>query len=98
MPYDDLRQYPIQVRQRGQVTIPRKVRESLAIEEGDTLVLLPVGETMILVPRQSRAPELMDRLAHMLEESDVSLADLLADLPGIRETIYRERQQANDQG
>ncbi len=93
---DDLRQYPIQVRQRGQVTIPRKVRESMAIEDGDTLVLLPVGETLILVPRQLRAPELMDRLAGMLEESEVSLADLLADLPGIRETIYRERQQTND--
>lgn len=98
MLYDDVRQYPIQVRQRGQVTIPRKVRESLAIEDGDTLVLLPVGETLILVPRQLRAPELMDRLASMLEASDVSLVDLLSDLPRIRESIYRERQQANDQG
>lgn len=95
MLYDD-RPYSIQVRQRGQVTIPRRLRESLAIEDGDTLTVLPVGETLVLVPRQLRTPELIDRLAEVLDESGMTLNDLLADLPRIRETIYRERYQVEN--
>lgn len=92
----DDRPYSIQVRQRGQVTIPRRLRESLAIEDGDTLTVLPVGETLVLVPRQLRTPELIDRLAEVLDESGMTLNDLLADLPRIRETIYRERYQVEN--
>jgi len=96
MHFDD-RSYSIQVRQRGQVTIPRRLRESLSIEDGDTLTLLPVGDTLVLVPRQLRTPELIDRLADMLDESGMTLNDLLADLPRIREEIYRERYQTNQE-
>lgn len=94
---DDIRSYSAQVRQRGQLTIPRKLRESLRIEDGDTLTFMPMGETLVLVPRRLRAPELIDHLATMLEDSDQSLADLLIDLPRIRETLYSERYAA-DQG
>lgn len=91
---DDIRSYSAQVRQRGQLTIPRKLRESLRIEDGDTLTFMPMGETLVLVPRRLRAPELIDRLATMLEDSDQSLADLLIELPRIREALYNERYAA----
>ncbi len=91
---DDIRSYSAQVRQRGQLTIPRKLRESLRIEDGDTLTFMPMGETLVLVPRRLRATELIDRLATMLEDSDQSLADLLIDLPRIREALYNERYAA----
>lgn len=90
MLYDD-RPYSIQVRQRGQVTIPRRLRESLAIQDGDTLTILPVGDTLVLVPRQLRTPELIDRMADLLEQSGMTLNDLLVDLPRIREAVYREQ-------
>ncbi len=93
MLYGELKPYSIQVRQRGQLTLPRRLRESLAIEDGDTLTVFQVGETLLLSPRVLKTPELMDRLATMLDESGVTLADLLADLPRIREEIYRERYQ-----
>ena len=95
---DDTRSYSAQVRQRGQLTIPRKLRESLRIEDGDTVTFMPMGETLVLVPRRLRAPELVDRLATMLEDSDQSLADLLIDLPRIRETLYNERYAADQEG
>jgi len=96
MLYDD-RPYSIQVRQRGQVTIPRRLRESLAIQDGDTLTILPMGDTLVLVPRQLRTPELIDRMADLLEESGLTLNDLLADLPRIREEVYREQYQVKDE-
>ncbi len=39
--------------------------------------------------------ELLDQLADMLDDSGLTLADLLADLPRIREEIYHERYQTN---
>ncbi len=95
MLYSELKPYSIQVRQRGQLTLPRRLRESLAIEDGDTLTVFQVGETLLLAPRVLKTPEMIDRLADMLDESGVTLADLLADLPRIREEIYRERYQTN---
>jgi AbrB family looped-hinge helix DNA binding protein len=91
----ELKPYSVQVRQRGQVTIPQRLRESLAIEDGDTLTVLQVGDALLLAPRALKTPALMDRLADMLDESGVTLADLLSDLPRIREEIYRERYQTN---
>lgn len=93
MLYDGPKPYHVQVRQRGQVTLPRKLRESLAIEEGDTLVAVPVGDTLMLLPQRLRVPELADQLAGMMEEAGLSLADLLEDLPRIREELYRERYE-----
>ncbi|CUS03724.2 protein of unknown function [Candidatus Promineifilum breve] len=96
MLYDDVRPYHIQIRQRGQLTLPRKLRESLAIEDGDTFTVMPIGETLVLVPRALRSAELIDRLADILDAGELTMADILADLPRIREDIYRERYSAGN--
>lgn len=85
-----------QMRQRGQVTIPRRLRESLAIETGDTLTVFQIGDALLLEPRPLQTPPLIDQMADMLDESGLTLADLLADLPRIREEIYRERYQGEE--
>jgi AbrB family looped-hinge helix DNA binding protein len=84
-------QYNIRVRQRGQMTIPHKVRDELLIEEGDVLTLVRIGDTLLLSPASLKGPELADEFARLMAEKELSLADLLADLPQIREEIYRER-------
>lgn len=97
MLYDDVKPVSVQVRQRGQLTIPRKLRESLAIEDGDTLVLLPVGDTLVLATRSLLVPALADRLSDMMGQAGLSLADMLEELPRVREAIYRERYQTGDE-
>jgi AbrB family looped-hinge helix DNA binding protein len=87
--------YTVQVRQRGQLTIPQKVRESLGLDDGEMLTLVQVGDLIILTPKQLRVAALADHIASLLEEKDITLADLLEDLPRIREEIYRERYAAN---
>ena len=42
-------------------------------------------------PPASRLSELIDQMADLFDESGITLAELLADLPRIREEIYRER-------
>ena len=88
----DSQQFTVQIRSRGQMTIPRKLRDALSIEDGDTLTLFQIGDTVILAPKPPRTYELADKIADMMESEGVTLADLLGDLPKIREEIYQERQ------
>ncbi len=91
----DAQQYTIRLRPRGQVTIPRKVRDTLAMDEGDMLTLVQVGDAIFLTAKPPRTFELADKIADMMAEEGVSLADLLEDLPKIREEIYQERFEHN---
>jgi AbrB family looped-hinge helix DNA binding protein len=86
--------FTIQVRQRGQVTIPSQVRDALSIKEGDTLSLVQIGDTLLVTPKRLRGPELGERFVALMEEKGVTLADLLQDLPTIREEIFSERYGA----
>lgn len=87
--------FTVQIRSRGQLTIPRKLRAALSIEEGDTLTLFQIGDAVVLASQPPRTYELADKIADLLESEGVTLADLLEDLPKIREDIYKERQEGS---
>ncbi|MCB8943544.1 MAG: AbrB/MazE/SpoVT family DNA-binding domain-containing protein [Ardenticatenaceae bacterium] len=84
-------QFTAQIRQRGQLTIPQKLRDSLAMQDGDTVTLIQVGDNILVSPKSLRTFELADKLADMMAEEGVTLADILSDLPQIRQEIYREK-------
>jgi AbrB family looped-hinge helix DNA binding protein len=86
--------HTIRLRERGQVTIPRAVREELAAREGDVLTLVQIGDLVLLTPRQSRVPALTEQFTAEMEKGEVSLSQLLQGLAEERATIHRERQQA----
>lgn len=88
----DAKTYTVRMRDRGQVTIPRAVRDKLKTGAGDVLTLLQLGDLMLLTPRQPRGPRLADQFAAEMEEAGVSLADLLSGLVEEREAINQERQ------
>ena len=93
-PTIDSQPFTVRMRSRGQVTIPRKLRETLSIKDGDTLTLVQMGDAMFLMPKQPRTYELSNQIADMMDEKGVTLADLLEDLPKIREEILQERKRA----
>lgn len=97
MLYDELKPYAVQIRRRGQLTIPRQLRESLDIGDGDTLTALQFGDALVLASRVLQTPGLTERLASMLDEEGVTLADMLADLPRIREELTSERYRVDPQ-
>lgn len=85
----------MQVRQGGQLIIPQKVRDDLSIEDGDILTLVQIGDAILLSPKMLRGPELGDRFVVLMEEEGITLADLLEDLPKIREEMYREKYKSH---
>jgi ERCC4-related helicase len=56
------------------------------------LVLLPIGNLIVLAPTQPQAPQLIDRIATIMENENVGLTDLLAGLEAEREAIWRDKQ------
>ncbi|MEG4586902.1 hypothetical protein QUA54_16990 [Microcoleus sp. MOSTC5] len=56
------------------------------------LVLLPIGNLIVLAPKQPQAPQLIDRIATIMKNENVALTDFLAGLEAEREAIWREKQ------
>ena len=85
--------YEVRLRQRGQITVPREVRDRLNVNEGNTLTLVQVGSTLILAPKHPVVPLLADRFVELMEKEGVTLADLLLGLEEERAAIYQERRR-----
>jgi len=89
----ELQTFAIQMRSRGQMTLPQKIRDDLEIDEGDTLSLVRIEDMLFLTTKRLRVTELAEKIAASMEEQGVTLADMLQDLEEIREENWRKRQQ-----
>ena len=89
-----LQTYPVRLRERGQITIPQSVRERLEMVEGEPLLLVELNGMLFLSRQALQVPRLADKIATMMEEAGVTLADLLAGLQNERRAIWEERYAA----
>jgi AbrB family looped-hinge helix DNA binding protein len=87
----------VQVRQRGSLTLPAKLRERYNIKPGDTLSLVDLDGILILTPMVPMVPELAREIERARIEAGLSVEDLLATLREQRERYVREKYdtQAN---
>lgn len=83
--------YPARLRGRGQITIPQQIRDRLAIDEGDFLAWVEIGDMIFLTTKPLQVPKLADKLADMLDTSGLTLADLLLGLTEQRQAMWQER-------
>jgi AbrB family looped-hinge helix DNA binding protein len=89
-----LQTYPVRLRERGQITIPQSVRERLEMVEGEPLLLVELNGTLFLSRKELQVPRLADKIATMMEEAGVTLADLLEGLQDERRAIWEEHYAA----
>ena len=71
---------PIQIRQRGRLTIPAALRRKYGIREGDTYYLVDVHGVLVLSPTESVVPELAREIERLRTEAGLSTEELLAGL------------------
>ena len=88
----EIKQFPIILGQGGEISIPQLLQYSLNVNQGDMLVLLQIGNLIVLDPKQPQIPQLIDRIAMIMEYENVGLTDLLAGLEADREAIWQEKQ------
>jgi len=80
----------IQVRKRGVVTLPAKLRHKYGIEEGDTFRVLDLDGLFVLSPMVPMVPELAREIESTRLEAGMSIKELLEGLREQRERYYRE--------
>jgi bifunctional DNA-binding transcriptional regulator/antitoxin component of YhaV-PrlF toxin-antitoxin module len=85
---------PIQVRQRGTLTLPADVRAKYNIKEGDTYYLVDLDGVFVLTPMAPLVPELAREIERLRLEAGLSTAELLAGLREQREK-YRAEGEIN---
>jgi len=72
----------IQVRGRGTVTLPARIRERYDLADGDPLTLIDLDGAILLSPRLSVADKLSAEIEYLRTQAGLSLDDLL---DGLRE-------------
>lgn len=75
----------IQVSQRGLVTLPKALRETYHIQDGDQLTLLNLGGVFVLSRRRSEIDGLADQISTALVEKGESLESMLQALREARQ-------------
>ena len=79
-----------EIKSRGQLTIPKKIRVLSHLEEGQVVSIIPVGDSVIITPKKLELDEARREMKKILRASGVSLEDLLAGLKEEREKLYQE--------
>ena len=81
----------IQVRSKGTITLPKKLRDRYQVQEGDIYTLIDLGEGhLMLAPGVSRIDYLADEIGRILKEGGITLEEMLEALDEERERYYQE--------
>lgn len=81
----EMNRYPIKIRQCGQLTLPRCIRDEWSTHDGDVMTLVQMGEFAILAPATLNTTALARQFSQLMDEEGITLADLLEGLAEERE-------------
>lgn len=70
----------IELRERGQLTLPKSLRDALNLETGDALRAVKVGKAIVLTPQRLDLDALRKQVRTMMRQHGVSADELLRDL------------------
>jgi bifunctional DNA-binding transcriptional regulator/antitoxin component of YhaV-PrlF toxin-antitoxin module len=82
----------IQIRQRGMITLPAKLRRRHSLEAGDTLTLIDLDGTFLVAPELSPVTKLAAEIERLRQEAGLSVEDLLEGLDEKQRRYYRKRK------
>lgn len=74
------------MREKGQVTIPANIRESLHLSKNALLSVARVGDSILLSPKLSVFEEVSAKFSKVAEDKGITLEELLKDLKKARNT------------
>jgi AbrB family looped-hinge helix DNA binding protein len=79
-----------EIKSRGQLTIPKKIRESSHLEEGQVVSIIPLGDSVIITPKRLELDEARRQIRKIMKASGLSEKELLKGLEEERGLLYRE--------
>ena len=81
----------IKVWSRGQLTIPREIREKTGLDEGGVVNIFSVGSSLVITPKKLLRPSLSKQVEESMRQQKITLKELLADLKKQRATYNKEK-------
>jgi AbrB family looped-hinge helix DNA binding protein len=75
-----MRATSLAVRERGQVTLPKSLRDALDIEAGDTVNAVQIGDAIVLTPKRMELDAIRRQIQRLMKKRKVTADDLLRDL------------------
>jgi len=79
-----------EIKARGKLTIPKKIRETSHIEEGNVVSILPVGDSLIITPKRLELDEARRQLKKLLKASSLTIEELIEGLQEERDELFKE--------
>lgn len=80
-----------EIKARGQLTIPKKIREASHLEEGEEVSIIPAGDSIIITPKRLELDEARRQLKKIMKASGLSVDELLKGLKQERVALYMEK-------
>jgi AbrB family looped-hinge helix DNA binding protein len=75
-----MRATSLAIRERGQVTLPKALRDALEIEAGDTVKAVQIGDAIVLTPQRLDLDALRREVQRLMKKHKVTADDLLSGL------------------
>ena len=88
-----MRPATVQIRQRGTVTLPAKLRAKYRLGEGDVLTLLDLKGSFLLSPKFSVVAKEAAEIERLRRAAGIELEDLLISPPAGRARRTRSRRR-----
>jgi AbrB family looped-hinge helix DNA binding protein len=86
----------VQIRGKGNITLPASLRKKYKLEEGELFSLIDVGDgSFFLVPKESKVMQNADTVAKKVKEANVTLEELFETLDEERKRYYKEHYVKN---
>lgn len=79
-----------EIKARGQLTIPKKIREMSQLEEGDVVCILPAGDSLIVTPGRLELDEARKQLKKLVKASGLTLEELVRGIKEERAKLFKE--------
>ena len=71
----------VQIRQRGTLTLPAKLRAKYCLDDGDSLTVLDLDGTILLSPKVPIVPKLAAKIEQLRRAAGLAVEDLLTTAP-----------------
>ena len=82
--------FTAEIKTRGQLTIPKKIRDAGHLEEGQIVSLIPVGDSIIVTPKRLELDEARREVRKIMKAAGLSAEDLIEGLREERENLFQE--------
>lgn len=80
----------VRVQEKGQVTIPREIRQKLKLKKGDLVTFVETENGVLIKPAELVAVEALDEIGRALKAKGYSLNDLIERGRVIRDELVRD--------